>query len=984
MSSRKSTPVALLATLAACTICAFGEGPDIQVVQVPVVTANIQFLRLPWPSTRFVARKMIQDNQGFLWFAAADGVRRYDAYGFMRVPEDPKTIGFIISESLMKDRSGRIWFGIEDSLGRYDPSIGKFQQYRPHPGDACGNLALAHQISEAQDGIMWLATDEGITSLDPVTSKASCYHPRYNDDPALGEKRIISTLASRDGTLWITSSAGLDVFDRRAGIVTRHFQLETSSGRKFRCTGFPATPFQDSTGMIWVGLSSGGDLASVNPQNGEITVYSFEGAGLPPNASSGVVSIQEDQDRALWLATNRLGLVKLTPDRKQAIWYESNPDDPNGLGRDLVVQLFRDREDSFWATTKAGDVYRFEPHAPVFRSYRHEPGNPRSLNDDWVTSAYAEDTDILYIGSELGLSRVNRKTGEVTRYDQPVFSRGVRAIVKDRMGDLWFGTRGNGLVRFNPHSGRYKIYSHVASDPRTLSYDTVGALWIDRGGTLWVATDFGLDRFDARTEEFRKYRPQDRTLTQYHSVAEEASGVLWLATSSHGLHRFDPSTGKFTIFENRPRDPNSIGHDRVNSVYADHSGTLWAATFRGLDKVNPRDGTFKSYDSRSGLPSNTALGILEDENGYLWVSTPDGLSRFDPHTETCINYHTSDGLLTDLFSAPVVATKSSSGEIFLGTYSGLVTFFPNQAIEHKFVAPVVLTNFRLSGQQAPIGKGPLKQPIWSTTSLELSARSILSFDFSALSYTDPARTQYRYRLEELEPAWNEADSTRRTVTYTTLPSGNYTLRVQARTTRGDWSETGVALPIRIKPPWYGTWLFRALCAAVFLTIVWASHRHRVRHLQHEFKKLRDVIDTIPAMAWTALPDGSNAFVNRRWAEYTGLSPEDTAGAGWTAALHPEDREAYSARWKAALAAGVPFEAEARIRCAATGEYRSLLARGVPLRDERGKIVRWYGVLTDIEDHKRAEQERERLQADLAHINRISTMGELSASIAHEV
>ena len=204
--------------------------------------------------------------------------------------------------------------------------------------------------------------------------------------------------------------------------------------------------------------------------------------------------------------------------------------------------------------------------------------------------------------------------------------------------------------------------------------------------------------------------------------------------------------------------------------------------------------------------------------------------------------------------------------MFFGSYSGLVAFFPGQAIGHKFVAPVVLTNFRLSGQPVTIGRGALKQPIWSASSLELSARSILSFDFSALSYTDPARTQYRYRLEELEPGWNEADSTHSTVTYTTLPAGDYTLRVQVRTTRGDWSETGVALPIRIQPPWYGTWLFRALCAAVFLTIVWASHRQRVRHLQHEFKKLRDVIDTIPAMAWTVHQDGSGAFVNRRWVE----------------------------------------------------------------------------------------------------------------------
>ena len=321
---------------------------------------------------------------------------------------------------------------------------------------------------------------------------------------------------------------------------------------------------------------------------------------------------------------------------------------------------------------------------------------------------------------------------------------------------------------------------------------------------------------------------------------------------------FDPRTEKFTVFENTSRDPDNIGHNRVNSVHVDRSGTVWAATFRGLDKFNPRDGTFTSYDSRSGLPTDTVLGILEDENGYFWVSTPDGLSRFDPRTETCTNYHTSDGLVTDLFSAPVVATRGPSGEMFFGSYSGLVAFSPEQVIEHKFVAaPVVLTNFRLFGEPVQPGKGPLKEPIWSATSLELAAHSIFSFDFSALSYVDPGRTRYRYRLEELESEWNVTDSTRRTATYTTLPAGDYTLRVQARTTRGGWSENGVALPIRILPPWYATWVFRGLCVAVFLTLLSVAWQFRIRLLQREFRQLRDMIETIPAMAWTARPDGSN-------------------------------------------------------------------------------------------------------------------------------
>ena len=590
---------------------------------------------------------------------------------------------------------------------------------------------------------------------------------------------------------------------------------------------------------MWVGLLSGGDLASIDLASGEVTVYSFQGAGLAPNASSGVVSIQEDDDGALWLGTNNLGLVKLTPDRKQAIWYQSNPDDPNGLGGDLVVGLFRDREGSFWATTKGGGVYRFQPQRPVFRSYRHQRGNPQSLDEGVVTAAYVEDHDTLWIGTDRGLNRVDRRTEQVTRYDEPVFRRGVRAIAKDARGNLWFGTNGNGLVRFDPRSGRYRVYAHVPSDPRSLSYDRVAALWIDRGGTLWVATDFGLNRFDSATDEFRRYSPQPGSLTQYRSIAEEASGVLWLGTSSHGLHRFDPGTSTFTIFENGLRAPHSPGHNRVNSVHVDRSGTVWAATFRGLDKYTPRDGTFTSYDSRSGLPTDTVLGILEDDKGYLWVSTLDGLSRFDPRTDTFANYHASDGLLTDLFNVPVVATKSLSGEMFFGSHMGVVAFFPDQVVEQTFVAPVVLTDFRLFGEPVQPGQGPLKQPIWSATSLELESRSIVSFDFSGLNYVDPARTRYRYRLEGLEPKWNETDSSRRTATYTTLPTGNYTLRVQARAIRGDWTESRVALQIRILPPWHATWQFRSLCAAVLLTMLWLAYQLRVRHLHHEFEMTLD-------------------------------------------------------------------------------------------------------------------------------------------------
>ena len=155
-------------------------------------------------------------------------------------------------------------------------------------------------------------------------------------------------------------------------------------------------------------------------------------------------------------------------------------------------------------------------------------------------------------------------------------------------------------------------------------------------------------------------------------------------------------------------------------------------------------------------------------------------------------------------------------------------------------------------------------------------------------------------------------------------------------------------------------------------------------LRRSERELRDVIEAMPTMVWIARTDGSNEFGNRRWQEYTGLSHERTVGSGWQDAVHPTDLKRHWEKWCASLASGEPFENEVRYRRAADGQYRWFLSRAVPLRDEHGKVLKWYGVSTDIDDRKRAEQEREQLRADLAHVNRVSMLGELAASVSHEL
>jgi PAS domain S-box-containing protein len=154
-------------------------------------------------------------------------------------------------------------------------------------------------------------------------------------------------------------------------------------------------------------------------------------------------------------------------------------------------------------------------------------------------------------------------------------------------------------------------------------------------------------------------------------------------------------------------------------------------------------------------------------------------------------------------------------------------------------------------------------------------------------------------------------------------------------------------------------------------------------LQRSEDQLRRVINTIPALVNSALPDGSLDFVNERMVEYTGSSIGGLSGWNWAGIVHPDDLRPQAAAWHKALECGQPMEAEVRMR-RADGEYRWFLARNVPLRDDLGNIVRWYGTTIDIEDRKRAEEQLRQAQLDLGHVNRVTTMGELTASLAHEV
>jgi len=150
------------------------------------------------------------------------------------------------------------------------------------------------------------------------------------------------------------------------------------------------------------------------------------------------------------------------------------------------------------------------------------------------------------------------------------------------------------------------------------------------------------------------------------------------------------------------------------------------------------------------------------------------------------------------------------------------------------------------------------------------------------------------------------------------------------------------------------------------------------------RTLRQLTETIPQMLWSAEADGAIDYCNQRVLDYTGLPAEQVHGAGWMKTVHPDDIEKMARAWTAAVSTGEPFQYEFRCLRAADRAYRWCISGALPLRDEKGRVMKWFGSVVDLHDWKEAQQALQMTQVELARVSRLTTMGELAASIAHEV
>ncbi len=776
-------------------------------------------------------QRILQDGKGFLWFGTMNGLNRFDGYQFVIYRHDfrdENSLSDNLIHSIYKTSSGQIWVGTSNGLNRYEQATDNFKTYKFDANNpkSLGD-GIVQSIFEDRDGTLWVGTSKGgLSKFDKAAENFTNYQTEPNNNESLSSNSVHGIGEDKNGGFWIATSGGLNKFNRETGRFSRY--LANKNDPNALSDNAIQAMFIDRAGVVWLGTFGGG-LNKFDPNTERFTHYLADADNPNSLDDNRVFSIYETPSGALWVGT-KTGLNRYEQETDGFTVYKHDPTNPRSLSFGEIWSIFEDRTEQLWVGSSFAGANKFNQKTRRFNQFKHDANNPNSISDGDILAIYEDRNKTLWIGTRA--SGLNRYDSAARRFEvvKSDISKPVINIYEDSEGKLWFGTEGDGLFSFDRESGRFTKFQD-SNHPDSLITGFINKIYQDRDGFLWLGTKTqGLYKLDKRAQKLTLFQhdpknPNSLSDNSIRAILEDNSGALWFGTDI-GLNKFDKRTETFSHLKHEPGNHKTPSSDKISAIYEDKDATLWIGTsFGGLNRLDRKTGIFTYFTEREGLPDNQVYDILEDEQANLWLSTDKGLARFNPVTNGFRNFDINDGLTHNEFNHKA-AFKSADGEMYFGGFNGFVKFNPKDFADSNFQPPIVLSGIRILEE-------PLKteQNITELKELNLSWRDyVVSFDFSALDFTDRKKLQYQWKLEGFDNDWIHG-GTRRTATYTNLAGGEYVLKVKATNVDGVWTDESVNLKIIVTPPFYRTIWFFALVALVIGGLVGLLYRSRINQLR---------------------------------------------------------------------------------------------------------------------------------------------------------
>ena len=756
-------------------------------------------------------RSCSQDGYGRLWVGTGNGVyffdgerfRALDDYGYMQACTK-------MTFSVECDPQGRVWIASSNGAGFYDTSTGTFTSVKGFESDPARDLDLS------PDGDVWMTSHSGIWRYDFEKQAAVRVIPQPDYHPEM------SFFDSDNTNFYILSEEGS---------IIRH---EMETGRNFEFypprSGQHAVCICESTrGCIRAALESG-VILRIEGKTGTVR-RRLDISGRTGNAM--VISMME-KDGELWIGTSS-GLLVRDIDAHTFDDQTGVEERQYKLSGHTIREIFEDREGNVWVGTANGGLRAWMTYGGHFNRYISN-GGEHSLAGTSIRAVCEDRQGFVWTGSEEGLvSRFDPSSGEFTDFSARTGIRFGTVItsIKEIDGMLWIATYGDGLVEFDPVACK-RIRKCKSGTDRFF------ALTADHYGHIRVGTNIGVFSVDKATGELVMENPQLEF--PVHSLTEDSFGRIWMGTYGQGVGYWEPGTPFYVPIPYTDRGDNPLSTNYINYIFTDSEGSLWICSEgSGISRIRftvsgDIEGT-DHLDRQSGLPSNEVKAAFEGPDGHIWVTTSDGMAELDRETMLVRGVYMQSDAFIGKFFDPASCLITGSGQAYVGTNRGLLSFSPAQMEEIFERKPVHINGLRTGTEGRSVqhlGEAGTRSG-QEDMRIKWKDASMLTVTYSTYHYASPNTELFDCELKRY--GYTSSITTGDLSTsYAGLRPGHYTFTVSpAGSSDGS---TADSIRFFIVPPWYRSIAAKVLyLLALLLVLAWFIRRGRQE--QQRIAKLKE-------------------------------------------------------------------------------------------------------------------------------------------------
>lgn len=790
---------------------------------------------------------ILQDTKGFLWFGTRDGLNKYDGHEFKTYrynSQDTTSLSNSYVKSLFEDENGDLWVGTINGLNKYIPDGDKFERFRHNDQETSISNNEIQSIASHRDGYLWLGTNFGLEKFNIKNGHATHFIKQNGSFNGISNNQIRYILVASDGDVWICNTDNIDVYNPKTNSFKNYAYPHGSS--KERKLNYTPVLYEDRDNNLWLAYKNGLNL--FNKSLNIFEPYKIKSNGIS-EINDEVRSIHQDYLGDLWVGTYN-GLYVIKSDKSLISHHVHDKNERNSLSQNSIYKIFEDSKGDIWIGTYAGGVNYYDRSFDLFKHFVAGTNNSK-LNYKVVSSIIEDPNQNLWIATEGGgLNYLNRKTGRFSYYihdendSNSLSADNLKSMIRTQDGNFWIGTHDGGLNLLNPNKRpfRFKKYKNIPNDTSSLSNNRVISLFEDYKKNIWIGTSGGgLNVLSNSTQSIKRINDSLNHIGKLiYNISKTSNKDILLVGGDKGLAEINVNTHKIIPIKYVEHDMYNI--TTILFVYEDTLQNLWIATEGdGLYYYNYDSKKSIRYGIPEGLPNEVIYSILPDDFNNIWLSTNKGLSRLNLTTHQFKNFDISDGLLGNEFNYGAFI-KLKNGDLMFGGTSGIDFFNPNNIMENAFVPPVSVTSIFVNNKPF-LPKNDAKKEI-----ILKHNQNVFAFNFVALSYSQPNKNQYAYKLEGFDPDWNYIGN-KKSATYTNLDSGEYIFKVKASNSDGLWNEKGETVIVKIRPaPWKTWWaylLYSITLIAILLVIRKYSllrihEKNQLKHERLEKERIKEV------------------------------------------------------------------------------------------------------------------------------------------------